>query len=297
MASLTTSRPSCPEMVDLEEIRQTIARETGTCPEASPLPVSGGCINEAFLLGDYFVKTNSPKRAGMFEAELLGLSALQATDTIRVPRPLVSGATTNRAYLVLEQLALRPSTADSQERLGRELAGLHRCSATHFGWERDNFIGTTPQPNPRLTSWISFLREHRLGHMLHLARECGHCFQGADSLLDHLDHFFENEPPPSLLHGDLWGGNAGALRDGSPVTFDPAVYFGDREADLAMTMLFGGFTSSFHASYREAWPLSPGHENRFKLYNLYHVLNHTVLFGDSYAQQAQEMINYLVERL
>ena len=284
-------------MTDLDVIRETITRETGKEPTGTPQAIGGGCINETFRLGDYFIKSNSPFRIDMFELEHLGLAALHDTATVKVPRPICSGVTRDRSYLVLEFLTLADSSSRAQEILGRQLADLHRTTTDHFGWPRNNYIGTTSQPNTPSSSWVDFLRESRLGHMLRLAGDCGFSFRGADTLLENLDCFFEEPPPPSLLHGDLWGGNSGALTNGVPVIFDPAVYYGDRETDLAMTQLFGGFNSSFYRAYQEAWPLPPGHELRVELYNLYHVLNHSILFGGSYARQAQSMIDTLLRSL
>jgi fructosamine-3-kinase len=284
-------------MTDLDVIRETITRETGKEPSGTPQSLGGGCINETFRLGNYFIKSNSPSRIDMFELEHLGLAALHDTGTVKVPRPICSGVTRDRSYLVLEFLTLADSSSRAQEILGRQLADLHRTTTDHFGWPRDNYIGTTSQPNTPSSSWVDFLRESRLGHMLRLAGDYGFSFRGADTLLDNLDCFFEEPPPPSLLHGDLWGGNSGALTNEVPVIFDPAVYYGDREADLAMTQLFGGFNSSFYRAYQEAWPLPPGYELRTELYNLYHILNHSILFGGSYARQAQSMIDSLLQSL
>jgi len=284
-------------MTDLDVIRETITRETGQEPVGIPRAIGGGCINEAFRLGEYFIKSNTSARIDMFEMELLGLAALHDTATVKVPQPICSGVARDRSFLVLELLPLGDSSSRAQELLGRQLADLHRTTSDHFGWSRDNYIGTTSQPNTPSSSWVDFLRESRLGHMLRLTGDCGFSFRGADTLLDNLDCFFEEPPPPSLLHGDLWGGNAGVLTDGVPVIFDPAVYYGDREADLAMTHLFGGFNSSFYRAYQEAWPLPPGHELRTDLYNLYHILNHSILFGGSYVPQAQSMIDTLLRSL
>jgi len=284
-------------MSDLDAIRRAIAEETGQEPTESPQAIGGGCINETFRLGNYFVKSNAPDRLDMFEVERLGLDALRATGTVRVPQAICSGTSPGQAFLVLEFLPFGRACSSSQARIGRQLAELHRTASEYFGWERDNFIGATRQPNTPTDSWVDFLREQRLGHMLRLAGDCGLSFHGADTLLDHLDRFFEKPPPPSLLHGDLWSGNAGTLEDGDPVIFDPAVYFGDREADLAMTRLFGGFGPSFYQAYEDVWPLPPGHEVRVELYNLYHVLNHAVLFGGSYGRQAQAMIESLLGHL
>jgi fructosamine-3-kinase len=280
-----------------QAVRDAIEAATGTRPEQPPHPVGGGCINETFRLGDFFVKLNTLASAPMFEAERLALDAIQRSGTVRVPRPVCAGTTATHAFLVLEHLPLTSGSHRSQETLGRQLADLHRVTQPNFGWERDNFIGTTSQPNPATARWIDFLRDHRLGHMIRLAGKHGFPLRGGDTLLDRLDRFFTTgEPIPSMLHGDLWGGNAAALPDETPVVFDPATYFGDREADLAMTRLFGGFSPSFHAAYEEAWPLAPGHENRCDLYNLYHLLNHAVLFGGGYQRQAQAMIDSLLAR-
>jgi fructosamine-3-kinase len=176
--------------------------------------------------------------------------------------------------------------------MGRMLATLHRHTGERFGWERDNWIGLAPQKNGWSDDWIGFFRDCRLAPQLAraaLERE-------AQPLIAVLPSFFDGYlPQPSLLHGDLWSGNAGFLRDGSPVIFDPAVYYGDREADLAMTELFGGFPPAFYAAYREAWPLDSGYEQRRDLYNLYHVLNHANLFGGGYVAQARRLIAALAK--
>lgn len=282
--------------VNWDVVKDAVEAKTSIRPEGRAVAVGGGCINEAFRLGDFFVKLNRASASEMFEAEASGLDALARSGALRVPRAHCWGVNDAHAYLVLEYLPLIAKSPSAEEDLGRGLAALHRTSAERFGLERDNFIGASPQPNGFESSWITFLRRHRFGHMLELARAKGLHFQNADTLLEKLESFFENEPNPSLLHGDLWGGNASALADDTPVVFDPAVYFGDREADLAMTHLFGGFSSRFYAAYDEAWPLPEGHQERRDLYNLYHILNHAVLFGGGYAQQAQRMIDQLGHR-
>lgn len=283
--------------MSVEEIRDAIEEKTGVRPEGLPGSISGGCINDTFRLGDYFVKTNDASLSSLFDTELLGLQELHMAGALRVPDPICMGTTSTHAFLVLEFLPLDGRTMSSDAELGSRLARQHRAVGEQCGWERDNFIGATPQPNSKTGSWIAFFREHRLLHMLRLAEQCGYQFPRVERLLADLDQFFECEPAPSLLHGDLWAGNADALDDGTPVIFDPAVYFGDREVDLAMTRLFGGFSDSFYASYDEAWPLPAGHEARCELYNLYHILNHAVLFGGSYARQAQGIIDHLLGRL
>jgi len=186
----------------------------------------------------------------------------------------------------------------TDELLGRQLAALHRVTHTRFGWHRDNTIGSTPQINTQKNDWVTFYREQRLRYQLELAAENGYggsLQRRGEQLLERLPAFFISyRPRPSLLHGDLWGGNHAALTDGTPVIFDPAVYYGDREADLAMTELFGGFGSGFYSAYRAAWPLDPGYRVRKDLYNLYHVLNHLNLFGGGYRGQAEQMVDRLL---
>jgi fructosamine-3-kinase len=177
---------------------------------------------------------------------------------------------------------------------------LHRQGSPSFGWHRDSHIGSTPQPNTPTTDWAAFWRDQRLGFQLHLAAANGYARTlqpAADRLLADLEALLSHRPAPSLLHGDLWGGNLGFLRDGEPVIYDPAVYYGDREADLAMTELFGGFGGDFYAAYREAWPLDPGYGVRKTLYNLYHILNHLNLFGSGYLGQARGMIDRLLAEI
>lgn len=290
-------------MTDLiSSVARHISRETGReFVPARTRDVGGGCINRALVLDDgtrrYFVKCNDTARLAMFEAELAGLRELAAARAVCVPQPLCAGATGANAYLVLEYLELGHRD-EAMETLGRQLAQLHRCTTEKFGWQRDNTIGSTPQDNTPADDWIEFWRERRLGFQLRLAAANG--YGGAlqrkgERLLEVVDRFFTDyRPVASLLHGDLWSGNAAALPDGQPVIFDPAVYFGDRETDLAMTELFGGFGARFHAAYREAWALDPGYRERRTLYNLYHVLNHLNLFGGGYGAQAERMMDTLL---
>ena len=211
-----------------------------------------------------------------------------------VPRVLAAGA----GWLALEWLEFGRAGAASAARLGEALARLHLMPQPRFGWPRANFIGATPQFNTQSDDWIGFFREQRLGFQLRLAAENGHRGdlqeQGAE-LVQRLPRLFAGySPRPALLHGDLWGGNWGALLDGGPVLFDPAIYCGDREADLAMTELFGGFPPEFYAAYRLHTPLDAGYALRRDLYNLYHVLNHLNLFGEGYLAQAERLIQRLL---
>ncbi len=264
--------------------------------------VGGGCINSAEVLEGggrrYFVKLNDAARLEMFEAESEGLSEIAHSKSVRVPQPVCTGTHAGRAYLVLEYLAIGQGNGKSDELLGRQLAAMHRTTREGFGWHRDNTIGLTEQVNSAEQDWARFYRNSRLRFQLDLAGKNGHggnLLRRGELLLEKLPAFFAGyRPVPSLLHGDLWGGNHAALPDGTPVIFDPAVYYGDREADIAMTELFGGFGADFYAAYREAWPLDPGYRVRRDLYNLYHVLNHLNLFGGGYRGQALQLIDRLL---
>ena len=285
-----------------QTISQAIAEHSGQPfdPEP-PRGLAGGCISSAFRLSDgsrtWFVKTNTAAQLDMFEAEAEGLNELASAKAIAVPRALCTGTAGGLAYIVMEHLALGHGGSAGWAEAGRQLAELHRHRAEAFGWTRNNTIGATPQHNDWQSDWAVFWREQRLGFQLELAAAQGHgrhLQSLGDQLLDRFPALIDHAPTPSLLHGDLWGGNMGFTREGDPVIYDPATYYGDREAELAMTELFGGFSSDFHAAYREAWPLDAGYRVRRELYNLYHVLNHLNLFGGGYGSQAQGMMQRLL---
>ena len=264
--------------------------------------VSGGDINTAEVLEGggrrYFVKLNDEARLAMFEAESEGLAEITNSKSVRVPQPICLGTHATQAFLVLEYLDIGPGAGKTDELLGRQLAAMHRSTTTGFGWRRDNTIGSTAQINTTEHDWLTFYREHRLRFQLELAARNnpgGNLLRRGEQLLEKLPAFFANyQPSPSLLHGDLWGGNHAALRDGTPVIFDPAVYYGDRETDIAMTELFGGYNTGFYAAYNEAWPLDAGYRVRKSLYNLYHVLNHFNLFGGGYGGHGERIIEMLL---
>ncbi len=286
-----------------EAIARAITQATGESFSTSARrAVSGGSINATEILEGngrkFFVKLNTAARLDMFEAETQGLVEIANSKSVRVPHPVCCGAYDNQAYLALEYLDIGPGGKKSDQRLGQQLAAMHRTTRAHFGWHRANTIGSTPQHNRDEAGWPTFYREQRLQFQLELAAENGHggtWLRRGEHLLEKIPAFFAGyQPLPSLLHGDLWGGNHAALNDGTPVIFDPAVYYGDREADLAMTELFGGFGEDFYAAYRAAWPLDSGYRVRRDLYNLYHVLNHLNLFGGGYRAQAEQMIDSLL---
>ncbi len=265
--------------------------------------IAGGSINDCYRVAvadgrTLFLKLNGADCAAMFAAEFAGLEELGRTAAVRVPAPLAHGATADAAWLAMEWLDLEAGTPGSGARLGELLAAQHRRTAARFGWERDNTIGTTPQPNAWHDDWPGFWGECRLAPQLRLAVAGGHgqalAGRGA-RLIEALSRLFAGHTPaPSLLHGDLWGGNWAMTRGGEPVIFDPAVYYGDRECDLAMSELFGGFPREFRAAYEAAWPLAPGYPRRRDVYNLYHVLNHLNLFGGVYLGQAVALIDRLL---
>ncbi len=243
-----------------------------------------------------FKKTGPESALAMFEAEADGLVELAAAGPIRVPDVIDVGVANGQSYISLERLELGPPSDAAERAIGAELAELHRHTDARFGWHRDNTIGPTPQRNDQSTNWIEFFREHRLRFQLELVAANGFGNELSDlgsRLCECLGTLFgDYDPAASLLHGDLWGGNWGSV-DGEPVVFDPAVYYGDRESDIAMTSLFGGFGKVFYEAYESSWPLAPGHENRIKLYQLYHVLNHVNIFGRGYYGQAIRLLREL----
>jgi fructosamine-3-kinase len=239
-------------------------------------PVGGGCIHRCYRVAEGFLKVNDESMADAFAAEADGLAALRAADCT-APEPRETGIDDGEAYLLMEWMDLRPRGDFAA--LGRMLAHVHHSHGKNYGWRRDGYIGATPQRNAPSDSWKTFWREQRLEPQLELARRNGHRID-IGRVCDLLDG---HQPAASLVHGDLWSGNAAFLpareNAGSPVLFDPAVYYGDREVDLAMTELFGGFPPAFYSGYG---PLPAGYETRKPLYNLYHLLNHLNLFGGSY---------------
>jgi len=244
-----------------------------------------------------FTKTGPESALAMFEAEAEGLAELRSASAIRVPDVIDVGITDGQSYISLEKLVLSRPSVETERVLGQQLAELHRHTQKQFGWHRDNTIGLTPQRNDQSPDWIEFFRKHRLQFQLELALANGFGGELIDlgaQLCEQLDKLFvEYDPAASLLHGDLWGGNWGSV-DGEPVVFDPAVFYGDRESDIAMTGLFGGFGQTFYEAYDSSWPMQQGHEARLKLYQLYHVLNHLNLFGRGYLQQALTLIRVLL---
>jgi fructosamine-3-kinase len=289
-----------------------IAERFGAGPVARGA-VSGGCIHEAagLELEDgrrLFVKTNHAEALPMLEAEAEGLAALAAcadAAELVVPAPLALGLAGDRAVLVLPWLDLGRgggSAGGGWAACGAALARLHRRSLAAatveddrigaFGWPRDNFIGASPQHNGWEEDWPGFFSERRLRPQLEALSQRGARLRQADSLPARAAVLLESHrPDPCLVHGDLWRGNAALAGDGRGVLIDPAVHRADREVDLAMARLFGGFPQAFYDGYQREWPLPDGYRRRVDLYNLYHLLNHANLFGGGYLAQAQAVID------
>lgn len=272
-------------------------------------PVSGGCINSAALVtlsnGErLFLKENTAKLSGMFIAEADGLETLFFTSKRSggpvVPRPLACGIDGDVQFILMEYVEPGRPGPTYAEDFGRALAGLHLAGGeTRFGFASDNFIGATVQINPWSKDWVSFFGEHRLGFQIETAKKQGLLSPDLErdlrTLIDRLDQFLPSDVRPSLLHGDLWGGNAMANQAGDAVIIDPAVYYGHFEADLAMTELFGRLPERFYAAYNEVLPIPDAYRAyRKTIYGLYHILNHLNLFGGGYASQAKSMVRQVL---
>lgn len=256
--------------------------------------VGGGCIANATRIdtdeGAFFLKYGAGEVARTFPAEAAGLRALRAAGSPLIIPAVVAAeedAAGHLGFLLMEWIETGAAGQDFWETFGRGLAALHRHTAGRYGFDQDNFIGRLPQRNGWAATWPAFFRHHRLEPQVQMARERGR-WQSAwnralESLYRRLDDLLPAQPPPSILHGDLWSGNFLVTLAGPAALIDPAAYYGHREADLAMTELFGGFSASLYGAYREAWPLAPGYDTRREIYNLYHLINHLNHFGGGYA--------------
>ncbi|MCA9904710.1 MAG: fructosamine kinase family protein, partial [Anaerolineae bacterium] len=258
--------------------------------------VHGGDINESFCVEigvrRYFIKINSAAPAGFFAAEQDGLFRLRAANRLRVPAVIAhsDGGDHLPACLVLEWLEDEPPSAAFAARFGEALALQHQITQADFGLDRDNFIGKLPQRNTPTSQWADFYRDHRIAPQTALARKRGLSASRLgvlERLMARLPALLPNTSTPALLHGDLWRGNYMTLAGDIPAVIDPAVYFGDREIELAFTELFGGFSAQFYAAYRATFPLEPGYEERRALYQLYPLLVHYNLFGEPYGAHVE----------
>ena len=288
----------------LDSIANSLSEnQAGSGPLEWVRNLPGGDINyAAHVRGgnkNWFLKyhTNAPR--GMFDGEAKALAEIVDKDCIKAPRPITSGRHGNIDWLVLEFIEL--SSIGSAAQLGEELAALHTVTGSQYGWKQDNYIGTTPQLNTRCNDWSQFWRDYRLKPQLEMAHKDGHAgrlFDLGEQLLENMDQIMEgHQPAASLLHGDLWAGNKAYTTDGRPVVFDPAIYYGDRETDIAMTELFGGFSQDFYTAYQAHFPLPEGYKHRRDLYNLYHMLNHLNLFGRGYLSRCENMVERVLTKI
>ncbi|MCB0208159.1 MAG: fructosamine kinase family protein [Anaerolineae bacterium] len=263
--------------------------------------IGGGDISQAAkaTLADgreVLIKWRSEQPAELFEVEYRGLNLLRSANALRVPQVFDHGQASGLlpGYIVMEWLGRGRSTNALAEQLGRGLAMMHRTTAEQYGLDHHNFIGANPQPNFQRDNWVTFFGEQRLGFQMELAAKNGYLTKRRarmlESLLTQLGEWLPSTPPASLLHGDLWGGNWLVTASGEPALIDPAVYYGHREAEIAFTELFGGFSGSFYAAYSQTWPLEPGYKERKELYNLYHLLNHLNLFGEGYGGSVDSIL-------
>lgn len=281
----------------MDQLPQEILRWLSANSHGRPIgsrSTGGGCINNGAILSTtsgatFFLKTNPNAPADMFAREVEGLEALGIPEGPKIPKPYLY----SRDYLLMEDLRPARRATDYWEQFGRQLAFVHRSEADAFGFPHDNYIGSTPQPNGRLPDGFQFFAERRLIFQARLAKSRGLLsrsdLKSVEELAGRLPSLVPSQPA-SLIHGDLWSGNATSDHTGSPAIIDPAAHYGWAEADLAMTDLFGSFPGSFYEAYQQVRPLDPGYKDRYPIYNLYHLLNHLNLFGGSYLAQAQAIL-------
>ncbi len=260
--------------------------------------ISGGCIHNSVkvqtIQGDFFVKMNQSSDADMFDKEFMGLRILREANEINLPVPIRSGIFENTSFLITAYLESGIRKKDFWKKFGQDLAKLHLHLNNYYGLDHDNYIGRLPQKNTYRESWIKFFINNRLEIQVRMAVD--------HQLIDHgftdrFKHFYKllpdllPEEPPSLLHGDLWSGNFITGPDGYAALIDPAVYYGNREIELSFTQMFGGFDSVFYGSYSEIYPLQKGFDKRVDIYNLYPYLVHLNMFGRSYLNGVERVIN------
>ena len=288
----------------LESIQHGLSEALGEISEVQWVGrLAGGDINQAALVRSgetkFFVKYHEHAPNDMFTVEARALAEISEQGVIRVPSPVAQGDAGRTSWLVLEHMELKAMGPASL--MGEQLAALHNIPQKRFGWACDNYIGTTSQTNTFHDSWADFWSQCRLRPQFAMAESAGfggRLLNRGERLLQSMDQFLQgHQPAASLLHGDLWGGNKAFSVDGQPVIFDPASYYGDRETDIAMTELFGGFEPAFYAAYRAHSPLPDGYDLRRDLYNLYHMLNHLNLFGGGYLSRCENMIDRLMAQI
>ncbi|MCC2615903.1 fructosamine kinase family protein [Aestuariibacter halophilus] len=260
--------------------------------------VKQGDTHKAYKISDgrhrYFIKLNDSGQLANFSAEAEGLSHLKACEVMRVPTVICHGVVEDHSFLVLEHITMQDGDKDDWFTFGQQLALLHKNQTQEmYGWQDDNYIGQTPQPNQWHKKWARFFAEQRIGYMLQLLAERGESLPDIDRCVEATERLLHgHQPVASLLHGDLWSGNTG-FHQHQAVLFDPAMYYGDREADIAMTELFGKFPQAFYDGYNDQWALDEHYSYRKPVYQLYHILNHAVMFGGQYLTSAKATLNTL----
>lgn len=264
--------------------------------------IGGGCIADARKIRtesgrEYFIKSYSGTGNSILRNEANGLKELGKARAVRIPDVIYF----DEHYLVLEYINTGKRGRKFSQEFGRQFAEMHKLTSEQFGFFENNFIGATPQINlPQKDNWLDFYWEHRLLYQFKLAEKNGYVTPDFNQIFIEFEKrvpgiLGESKEKPCVLHGDLWSGNFMIDEYGSPVLIDPAVYYGNREADLGMTRLFGGFDIEFYSSYNESFPLAEGWEYRIDIYKLYHVLNHLNLFGTGYLSQAKSIINNYIK--
>ncbi len=288
-------------MILNDKLKNKIEAQTGEIILAAS-SLSGGCISDAYKLdlksgGSFFLKLNFNASDDMFLKEAHGLLEIQKAEAIRVPKVILYDS----SFILTEFMGTGKKSKMFDEDFGRKFALMHKFSRDEFGFYENNYIGSTAQINLsegiEKTDWVKFYFNKRILFQYKLAEKNGYSTpelgSGVSSLENKIEQILEgSKEKPSLLHGDLWGGNYMVDVNGDACLIDPAVYYGHREADLAMTKLFGGFNSRFYGSYNECFPLPGGYEYRENIYKLYHILNHLNLFGSGYYSQAISLMNY-----
>lgn len=284
----------------IKAVEDAINEKTGNCKVVGTSPISGGCINDAKRLqttaGDFFIKVNSAVRfPNMFSTEAKGLELLRSVDEIYVPEVIAVGEFGGQQFLITEFIDSGERVDDFWEDFGISLARLHRHSNTGFGLDHDNYIGSLTQSNKEADTWIDFFIESRLNPQLEMGKDKGLI---TSRLITHFEGLYQKLPeifpqePPALIHGDLWSGNYMVSAEGKACIIDPAVYFGHREIDIAMTRLFGGFGYDLYVAYNEEYPMEKDWEARMDICNLYPLLVHVNLFGGSYLSQVESIVKH-----
>jgi len=261
--------------------------------------VTGGDINLCYWLSDYqhnyFIKLNDKSRLQQFDAEVYSLTKIKQLNTISCPEVITTGTTLDKSYLVLEYLPFHHASTKNWWLFGKQLAHMHQKSSHgQFGWQHDNFIGNTRQPNDWQSNWRTFFAEQRIGWQLQLLAEKSIKLGDIDYIISIChDALLHHQVSPCLVHGDLWQGNVGFTEEGGYI-FDPASYYGDREVDIAMTELFGHMPEEFYQGYQAVYPLEKGYEKRKLIYNFYHTLNHANLFAGIYIEQSKAKLAHIL---